>query len=1823
MGFAEYNRQTKVLGTLRTIFPRTNHISGSPSCLRTGDTFKFGKFATGVEIAFWLQQGSGNRYWSYLDPPTLTNPAGTCIGEKPCRHSAWAYLPEQDITVYGMEDWNQGDWDYNDLVFFLWVEGGATWNEVPPYEDGLIKVCNPNSGASTNSLATVNCTQWALLESTSSTQSCLTYMPIPAGWIWAPNDVTSRAIISALASKWAYTNANCFLLSTNATSGVGYRPNGSPCSAGEYNVTTIINGTQICYNAKCTSRFVLKGANLGVGCTSANRCSPDVNGQILAIQPESPVGATLFPTTTSVFLKTSTGVVDVTTTLQLPGPTATVQKIDIVVLADFSTVPTNKRDGIISSWASMATSFSTERLDPRFAFVQYTPAASSYTLASDFTLTASPAALTTSNFPSSPASCPASSPMYQAVAEVMNNAQLNWRQDSFKVVWVHSACALTESSVMAAASRSTGVVPVLAYAGTTSGNTLPATGYAPTGNNLPPIFSGYKSSDTWASPFAYASSTNTYPRGAGIMRHYPTSLLAVAISGDVAFVSGLPTAVNIVARTDGQATISYQIKWPSSGYPYNAAATYQVVLRVMGRGTVTFPINFNHIPVLPDISYSFVGNVNQTINLNPTDADGNTLNVQVTSYPTKGKLYDMSGVEITPSNQPPAGAYQMVYAPNRYVQGTDSASFTVNDGCATDPGTVTLSITYANTAPVAQDISIEMEEDSTTAGSNGLINFNLFISDADITAGVVSQTLSVIMVSDPSPSTRGDLVFDSDKTTVVEAGNTNVPKLVRFKLNQPYSGYGVVTFSYRVSDGTNQGNALSNIATVTITIKHKNHPPALTISNTHLYAQSIAPGDVLLDGYVTDLDFVTDSMNVYVVASTLNQFSVKVGSRVFSSGTPMPFQLYTSNFTSATSTYPVSNLYWTSTGVTTTETVTLRAIDSAGGLSNTVTVTFTTTPSFPPTWSDRPLNASTSFAPLTMMQGDTLSGLRFAATDADNPPPQWQTLRFSLTTPPSNGVVRIVPFAGGASVASNSFEFSFASNGTLVDRNVAQSASYFYVSYTPNPTFYGSDTFTFNVRDDDSQTAAEPANVIVHVARRNTPPVSADIEIHLLEATPGTGSIPVDSTNGEFPVYLTLESYDFDGSLTLEDGTPWIVGASTPESEDPFVVVRAIGLLGVFSDADTPTGTFTYRVHETDSGLASTRAYTAQIFVSHVNHAPTSENQADRTKRRQLLQVTLQAQDIDNDDPPATITANFASISVSAKGSFFFDAAGQLPLTASTLGTRALTGRTFWYRSDDAFSTNDQPLATYTFYVTDRSGLRSALTYSGSIIVDPAGDVPMPTTLDVYTYQETPVPMVLGLGVTTETGADPVVRVVSPPTKGQFSVCDNSGICVPASSYPVVVSSSTGRVVFVPRDDDWGMNFTSFPFTLTDPNSGAVGEYTMRIHVYHVNKRPFIAATNFLTTAQSNQGIIVNESSYHVFDWHAWDSDSLPNVLTTNLRVSFYTTYGFSLYTCNYVSGHYDSPNCAFDITQPPFAVRSDFTKNARRSLSAFETATTDCTNAEMLKARLGERSENCEAHFKLVFAPTPFAAYTPYISISFTATDEFGEESAPISALIYVKALNTPPTIWSPPNVLGAQGVTNPFIRDTDQSSETYNRPVEVDDVDANGNPELLTISVTEGSGNLIWPSSVPCSVSPDSETVWYCRDRIPTFAKWLSDLRFEVTSGDRATIRFEINDLGFSSDYKPSPNQTAESFTTILIAAEILVPKGNSSTLAIAVGVAAAVGLLLLGALGFFLRRAVAPPKDDYFSAATTPLSAAPQSPLYQAQNQTHENALYKARS
>jgi hypothetical protein len=607
------------------------------------------------------------------------------------------------------------------------------------------------------------------------------------------------------------------------------------------------------------------------------------------------------------------------------------------------------------------------------------------------------------------------------------------------------------------------------------------------------------------------------------------------------------------------------------------------------------------------------------------------------------------------------------------------------------------------------------------------------------------------------------------------------------------------------------------------------------------------------------------------------------------------------------------------------------------------------------------------------------------------------------------------------------------------------------------------------------------------------------------------------------------------------------------------------------------------------------------------------------------LKVTLSAYDPDDDDTPATnVQAYFRSIASWSEGQFFFDEAMTQPI-ASVSFNNPLVARTFWYVSNDDFSSPiNSPLAGYTFIVRDTHGLASTSTYQGSIIVTYAGDVPtFGDDLEVTTYQETPIPMTLALGAKTESGADPIVTVTSLPPKGSFSVCHLDGSCSVTSSVPAAVASPTGRVVFRPRDWDWGQNFSSFNFTLTDPLSGAVGYYTMTIHVIHVNKRPSIHAANFQTTTDSSLGIIINESSWRSFDWKAYDGDSLPGTLTTSLRVAFYTIQGFEIYSCAYHNqGDWNTPRCAFAAgVDLPLAARADFAKNAKQSIVPYETSTSACPDFQTLRDRMGVVSSDCEAHFKIAFVPTPTAHFTPYVTLTFTAVDDYGAESSSISALLLVKAINTPPTIRSPNLVLGGAGVTDPFIIDTDPGSPTYNNPVVVGDVDSNGNVELLTITVLEGySGKLLWPESAHCSADSSIPQQWHCLDSISGFNNWLGALRFEVTSAGRADLQFTINDLGNSGDYKPSPNLTASSTTSIRLTAAIASPPGNNSTLAIAVGAAAAAGLLLLGALGFFLKRTITPPSDDYFASATSPLEIAPQSPLYQPQNVEHTSALYK---
>lgn len=1838
LGYAKFNpTANNIIGSIYPVFPLIN-TNNNVGCLQKGDTYKFGRFDADDMVIFYLDANSdpGDRFWSYINKDFPNPDRSACSCQTGFVHGSWAYLSKDDITLFGFEDLKLGDADYNDVMFFLGYEGGVNFNEVPDYENGTLKICNPNTTLADKSFAVVNCTIYGILEAIGP-QSCLTYMSLPAGYTWARDDdlVAREAIQSLARSQWAYTGASCFVLSTSNTTGIGYDYNLNVCPAEQWSVNWIYNATsnKWCYNTACTARFVLKGANLGTSCSSAPVCKPSTVGSVLALDPPTAGSNVQYPNSASVFLRSPDGTIQVPLSVALN--TATPRKqMDLIVFVDMTAIPSGQVEQLVTDltnfWQNMDS-----RLDFRLAlgltyngvavnmdYVFYPYSTATLAIFVDRIRTMGPGA--------SAARCASAIGTQTKLAGILNQA-ISYRPDAYKGLYITSQCATTVDTAFKDAIFDKGI---RSYFFTHLGS----------------IPSGW-STGTAATPIGYANmarNVGTYQTGIGWstirdgLVSWTNNVFLYVASDPNGFIPTMTSSFTNLPSSGYYGT-EIAVRWPSGLVTPEAVPSFAASVRFLGRNLLTVNINFNHKPVVANIGLPVNGGVRREINFNPTDPDANVLTITILSYPSTGTLSLIDGTPITTGMIPytmAAGNYKVNFDTRKLDYGTAFFDVRVSDGCATTDARATLTITPTNTPPEALDFTITITEDSVWNNplANGFLNFSAYVRDDD----EPSQILTVSVVS--LPPRLGTLRTWRTSSSGSPIGANSVignkradTALARFVLNAAPSGWGTVTFTYKVNDGI----ADSPTATVTVNVLHINHPPVLNVPVTSFKVKATDSGPFPISATVVDQDGTSvssETVTLRIVASNIGDYyhmndAGAANTVSYQKSNSIPHTLYTSPWgptPASSSNFPVRDLSWSlgSLGGNTppVATVVIQAFDDSGAASNQVTLTFEVTPLSPPTWHVKP------DPDYTINQGELISNLPYRATDVDTN--QYQSLIFNLTTPiPAGHTVSLI---SGASVLAlpTGTTFSNPTHGTYVTLSTspAPGTSDFMIQYQPPSTFYGTFTFSFTVRDPDNLYANTPATVTIHVTRRLDPPMSSNCEIRGMQETYAQSLIGAYSQNdfANNEVLLEMVSLTFVGRVFVDSNT----NSWTPGTNSSLVKAGAnikfwvLGDYGIYSpDAATPIGSFTFRPIEPSAPANGTGAtYTCQIYLEHVNKPPTSSDQSHYIKKREVLHVVLPASDPDFDDPPITITAILKSIS--GKGNFYADQALTQEITSDFIvaGGNLTTARQFWYVSNVDVSTNGRALATYTFVVVDKQGEPSVTTYSGSIFVTYAGDVPTyGGSLSREVNQETPLTMALKESIWTEgpLGADAVV--LSLPTRGVLSICDVNSVCTRYTTLPpggVRVESSMANVIFLPQDYDWDRNFTSFQFQLTDIASSASGVFTMYIHVLHVNKRPFIEASNFLTTSESAGGVIVNESSSLALSWRAYDQDSLPSTLRTMIRVTFYTTQGFSLYSCTGSTADWLSTStCTFDAAVP-FAVRADFLKNARRTIDSYETVTASCADFTALRAKMGAVDRNCETHFKFNFVPTPDASYTPYITISLNAVDDYEVESTTISVLLVVKAVNSPPTISAPPVVLAGAGIANPFIRDTDQNSASFNNPVIVGDVDSNGNVELLTISVdADYSGNLQYPASAPCAEAPGSNgRVWYCQDRISGFNQWLGDLRFEVTSGERADLTFEINDLGHTSDYKPSANLTAVAHTTVRILPAVAAPKGNSQTLAIAVGVAAAAGLLLLGALGFFLRKAVSPPADDYFAAATTPLSAAPQSPLYQAQNTTHENALYK---
>jgi uncharacterized protein (TIGR03382 family) len=311
------------------------------------------------------------------------------------------------------------------------------------------------------------------------------------------------------------------------------------------------------------------------------------------------------------------------------------------------------------------------------------------------------------------------------------------------------------------------------------------------------------------------------------------------------------------------------------------------------------------------------------------------------------------------------------------------------------------------------------------------------------------------------------------------------------------------------------------------------------------------------------------------------------------------------------------------------DTFTFSATDPGGLTSNTATVTVTVLPVNDP--------PSTNDVAFTTPE-DTPYDFVVTGSDPDGDP-----LTFTPGTP-ANGTVMST------------------GNGTF--------------RYTPNPNYFGTDTFDVTVSDG---AATAVATVDVVITPVNDPPTAQNLVV---------------TTPEETPVGFTVVASDVDGDpLSFTPGSP------------PTGSLAGTGPTFTFTPAANTSGDVVFDVVVSDGSLTATAQIT--IEVTEVNDPPT------------LADISLT---VDEDDSTTHIL-----MGSDPEGDTLSYTAG-----APQNGTAAVSGNVLTYTPDANFNGSD------TFTVTVSDGTDSA-TATVAVTVVPVNDAPVAQDLLVQTPEETPI----------------------------------------------------------------------------------------------------------------------------------------------------------------------------------------------------------------------------------------------------------------------------------------------------------------------------------------------------------------------------------------------------------------------------------------------------------------------------------------------------
>ena len=567
-----------------------------------------------------------------------------------------------------------------------------------------------------------------------------------------------------------------------------------------------------------------------------------------------------------------------------------------------------------------------------------------------------------------------------------------------------------------------------------------------------------------------------------------------------------PALGTVIVNPDG--TFTYT---PNAGVVGTDSFTVLVSDGLGGTATSVVTVNIiDQPPVTQDVQISTPANVPINGVVTATDPDGDPLTFSLNSVPANGT------VVVNPDGT-------FTYTPNPGYIGPDSFTVLVNDGKG---GTAlsTVSVNVFNLPPVATGTTV-------TTPQNTPVNGAVTATDSEgltITFTLLSPPVNGSVVVNPDgtftytpnagyvgPDSFTVLATDSlgaaDTAAVVVTVTDNPPVTTDISLttniNIPVSGQVTATdpdgdpLTYTLLSPPANGTATVNLdGTFTYT-------PNSGFQGQDAFTVLVSDGKGGTTVSTVRIEVVNQPPIVQNETLNTSQ-SIPISSQVTATdpdGDPLSYTLDNPPINGTVVVNPDGTFTYTpDPGYVGTDFFTITVTDSRGGVASAV-ITVNVNANVPVVF-----NQTVSTNTNTPISGQVI------ATD-----PTGEPITIAVLSPPANGTVTVNP------------------DGTY--------------TYTPNPGFVGTDSFTVQATDTGGGVGTGAVTIIVN----NIPPVALGTSVSTFENIPVSGAVTAISPVGN-PITFSLNSPPVDGTVVVNaDGTFTYTPNPGYVGQDSFTVIAS------------------------------------------------------------------------------------------------------------------------------------------------------------------------------------------------------------------------------------------------------------------------------------------------------------------------------------------------------------------------------------------------------------------------------------------------------------------------------------------------------------------------------------------------------------------------------------------------------------------------------------------------------------------------------------------